>query len=163
MTTTPSIACIGIIGKYVIHPPNAPDSTRNRLTILQDNPLHIALFPPHIGSPNAFIEFSFLLYTSLDVFDQRSRDRNRVDQDLGLLQIVDERLSIWGWETGTGVRFAIIVDIWGNEGGVRAGKGVGKGVGEGEVRGVGFLSHILVSFLRTTKNQAGALLYVRTD
>jgi len=38
-----------------------------------------------------------------------------VDQDLGCLQHVDERLSIYGWETGTGARFAIIVDAWGKE------------------------------------------------
>lgn len=39
-----------------------------------------------------------------------------MDQDLGCLQHVDERLSIYGWETGTGARFAIIVDAWGKEG-----------------------------------------------
>lgn len=33
-----------------------------------------------------------------------------------MLQAIDERLSIWGWQTGTGVRFAIIVDMWGKEG-----------------------------------------------
>ncbi len=39
-----------------------------------------------------------------------------MDQDLGCLQHVDERLSIYGWETGTGARFAIIVDTWGKDG-----------------------------------------------
>ena len=39
-----------------------------------------------------------------------------MDQDLGCLQNVDQRLSIWGWETGTGARFAIVIDIWGKEG-----------------------------------------------
>lgn len=39
-----------------------------------------------------------------------------MDQDLGCLQHVDERLSIYGWETGTGARFAIIVDAWGKDG-----------------------------------------------
>ncbi|MCJ1430637.1 hypothetical protein MMC29_008555, partial [Sticta canariensis] len=91
MTTHPSIACIGIIGKH-------------------DNPLHVSVFPPHTSTPRAHLEFSFLLNASLDIFEQRSRDRNRVDQDLGLLQVVNERLSIWGWETGTGARFAIVVD-----------------------------------------------------
>ncbi|KAK4690354.1 hypothetical protein P7C71_g6417, partial [Lecanoromycetidae sp. Uapishka_2] len=95
--TNPSLACIGIIGKH-------------------DNPLHIALFPPHLSSPSASLEFSFLLNASLDIFDARARDRNRVDQDFGMLQAVDERLSIWGWETGTGTRFAIIVDAWGRNG-----------------------------------------------
>lgn len=94
---TPSIACIGIIGKH-------------------DNPLHIALFRPHTTTPSAHLEFSFLLNASLDIFDARARDRNRVDQDLGMLQAIDERLSIWGWETGTGTRFAVVVDAWGKSG-----------------------------------------------
>ncbi|KAL9000781.1 MAG: hypothetical protein Q9188_005582 [Gyalolechia gomerana] len=92
MAITPSIACIG------------------------DNPLHIALFPPHLSTQGAYLEFSFLLNASLDIFELRTRDRNRVDQDLGMLQAVDERLSIWGWETGTGTKFAIVVDMWGKEG-----------------------------------------------
>ncbi|MCJ1465699.1 hypothetical protein MMC07_004318 [Pseudocyphellaria aurata] len=96
MTTTASIACIGIIGKH-------------------DNPLHISIFPPHTNTPGAYLEFSFLLNASLDIFDLRSRDHSRVDQDLGLLQIIDERLTIWGWETGTGARFAIVVDAWGGD------------------------------------------------
>lgn len=62
------------------------------------------------------MDFSFLLNASLDVFDARCRDKNKVDQDLGLLQAVDERLSIWGWQTGTGARFALIIDAWGKEG-----------------------------------------------
>lgn len=49
--------------------------------------------------------------------------------------MVDERLSIWGWETGTGVRFAIIVDSWGRTGEVAGGK-QSKGLGEGDVKGV---------------------------
>ncbi|KAL8721118.1 MAG: hypothetical protein Q9225_002141 [Loekoesia sp. 1 TL-2023] len=97
MANTPSIACIGIIGKH-------------------DNPLHIALFPPHLSTQRAHLEFSFLLNASLDIFELRTRDHNRVDQDLGMLQAVDERLSIWGWETGTGTKFAVVVDMWGKEG-----------------------------------------------
>lgn len=105
MAITPSIACIGIIGKH-------------------DNPLHIALFPPHLSTQGAYLEFSFLLNASLDIFELRTRDRNRVDQDLGMLQAVDERLSIWGWETGTGTKFAIVVDMWGKEGRPSTGFGV---------------------------------------
>ncbi|KAL2050172.1 hypothetical protein ABVK25_009533 [Lepraria finkii] len=109
--TAPSIACIGIIGKY-------------------DNPLHIALFPPYTTNPSAYLEFSFLLNASLDIFDARSRDRNRVDQDLGLLQAIDDRLSIWGWETGTGTRFAVVVDAWGQNGeGEASRRLVGPGAG----------------------------------
>ena len=98
---------------------------------IQDNPLHISLFPPHANTAGAYLEFSFLLNASLDIFDLRARDKNRVDQDLGLLHAVDERLSVWGWETGTGTRFAIVLDVWGREG-VEG----GRGVGEGELRGV---------------------------
>ncbi|MDI1487332.1 MAG: hypothetical protein OHK93_006601 [Ramalina farinacea] len=51
-----------------------------------------------------------------DIFEARCRDRNRLDQDLGLLQNIDDRLSMWGWQTGTGARLAIIVDAWGRGG-----------------------------------------------
>lgn len=78
--------------------------------------MHIALFPPHLSIPSAQLEFALLLNSSLDIFEARARDKDRVDQDLGCLQHVDERLSIYGWETGTGARFAIIVDTWGKEG-----------------------------------------------
>jgi len=104
----------------------------------QGNPLHIALFPPHLASPSASLEFSFLLNSSLDIFDAHARDHNRVDQDLGMLQAVDERLSIWGWETGTGARFAVVVDAWGRGGEVGTGERNGRrGVlGDGDLRGV---------------------------
>lgn len=68
------------------------------------------------------------------MFALRRRDRNRVDQDLGLLHAVDERLSVWGWETGTGARFAIVLDMWGREGV----EGTGLGVKEGELKSVGY-------------------------
>lgn len=140
MTATPSIACIGIIGKHVSHSVQLvsrrtttdPDTPPH-----QDNPLHISVFPSHNSTPRAHLEYSFLLNASLDIFDLRSRDRNRVDQDLGLLQIIDERLSIWGWETGTGARFAIVIDAWGGDGVEgRGAKGGGKGLADGDVRGV---------------------------
>ena len=103
--------------------------------ILQDNPLHITLFPPYEATKGAHLEFSFILNASLDIFDARTRDRNRVDQDLGMLQAIDEKLSIWGWQTGTGTKFAIIVNVQGKGGGkggmadsaTRASKGVGDG------------------------------------
>lgn len=107
----------------------------------QDNPLHIALFPPYDSNKSAYLEFSFLLNASLDIFEARTRDRNRVDQDLGMLQAIDERLSLWGWQTGTGTKFAIIVDARGKgfEGGSMTGSGVkgSKGMGDGDVKVVG--------------------------
>ena len=132
----PSIACIGVIGKHVVSPPPPNHSlSANRQFRPQDNPLHIALFPPHTKQPGAYLEFSFLLNASLDIFDLRARDKNKVDQDLGLLHAVDERLSVWGWETGTGVKFAIVLDMWGKEG--HQG-GLVLGIKEGELKPVSF-------------------------
>lgn len=92
----------------------------------------MSLFPPHNNAAGAYLEFSFLLNASLDIFDLRARDKNRVDQDLGLLHAMDERLSVWGWETGTGTRFAIVLDMYGRSGG--EGEASGLGVKEGELR-----------------------------
>lgn len=39
---------------------------------------------------------------------------------------------MWGWETGTGTRFAIVLDMWGREGV----EGTGLGVKEGELKPV---------------------------
>ncbi|KZF25606.1 Sedlin [Xylona heveae TC161] len=87
---TPSIACIGIIGKH-------------------NNPLHISLFPPHSKDR---LKFSFLLSSCIDIFEIRALNKT-VDQDLGLLQAVDERLAMYGWLTNTGIKFIIVVDMEG--------------------------------------------------
>ena len=156
----PSIACIGIIGKHVSIPIIVP--TARRLAdadFNQDNPLHISLFPPYEAKKSALLDFSFLLNASLDIFDARCRDRNRVDQDLGMLQVIDERLSIWGRQTGTGARFAIIVDTWGKEGkpvverkGTGEGKGgrsvAGRSVQDADVRSVSRQPSILTDYRR---------------
>ncbi|KAE8144621.1 Sedlin [Aspergillus avenaceus] len=86
----PQIACIGIIGKA-------------------DNPLHISLFPPY---QNATIEFSFLLNSCLDIFDTRQKQTS-VDQDLGLLHAVDERLAAYGWLTTSGLKLLVVIDLIG--------------------------------------------------
>ncbi|KAJ5610061.1 hypothetical protein N7510_006780 [Penicillium lagena] len=88
----PKIACIGVIGKA-------------------DNPLHVSLFPPYSDST---IEFSFLLNSCLDIFEIRKKHTS-VDQDLGLLQAIDERLAAYGWLTTTGVKLLIIVDLFGQD------------------------------------------------
>ncbi|EAS33216.3 uncharacterized protein CIMG_04240 [Coccidioides immitis RS] len=87
---TPSIASIGIIGK-------------------SDNLLHISVFPPH---QSAQVEFSLAFNSSLDVLELRQHDTS-VDQDFGLLHALDERFSVYGWLTNTGVKFLIIVDLEG--------------------------------------------------
>ncbi|KAL4929626.1 uncharacterized protein BDV17DRAFT_59987 [Aspergillus undulatus] len=93
MMPGPKIACIGVIGKA-------------------DNPLHISLFPPYL---NSTIEFSFLLNSSLDVFEIRQKQTS-IDQDFGLLHAVDERLASYGWLTTTGVKLIIIIDLVGEQG-----------------------------------------------
>ncbi|MCJ1361647.1 hypothetical protein MMC16_000747 [Acarospora aff. strigata] len=75
----------------------------------QDNPLHISLFPPHMKSK---LDFTFMLNSCLDIFDIRQHNKT-IDQDLGLLQAIDERLAMYGWLTTTGVKFVIIIDMAG--------------------------------------------------
>lgn len=89
----------------------------------QDNPLHISLFPPYT---DATIEFSFLLNSCLDIFEIR-RKQTSIDQDLGLLHAIDERLAAYGWLTTTGIKLLIIVDLFGQEA-VSAGKPAGPAV-----------------------------------
>jgi hypothetical protein len=103
----PKIACIGVIGKAV----RSPTILVVQSDRLKDNPLHISLFPPYLGSA---IDFSFLLNSSLDIFEIRQKQTS-VDQDLGLLQAVDERLASYGWITTTGLKFLIIVDLIGDQ------------------------------------------------
>ena len=55
---------------------------------------------------------SFILNSSLDIFDIRARAKT-LDQDLGLLHPIDERLAAYGWLTNTGIKFIIIVDMMG--------------------------------------------------
>jgi hypothetical protein len=93
------------------------------LTSIQDNPLHISLFPPYTDST---IEFSFLLNSCLDIFEIR-RKHTSIDQDLGLLQAIDERLAAYGWLTTTGVKLLVIVDLFGQET-AGAGKPIGSAV-----------------------------------
>ena len=60
------------------------------------------------------MEFSFLLNSCLDIIEVR-RKQTSIDQELGLLQAVDERLAAYGWITTTGVKLLIIVDTLGQE------------------------------------------------
>jgi len=54
----------------------------------------------------------FLLNSCLDIFDIRAKTKT-LDQDLGLLQAIDERLAAYGWLTNTGIKFIIVVDMMG--------------------------------------------------
>lgn len=63
------------------------------------------------------LQFSLLLSSTLDVFELRSRHHaaggTGLSGDLGLLHAVDERLAAYGFETNTGVRFVVVVDMRG--------------------------------------------------
>ncbi|KAL8418634.1 hypothetical protein RB594_002018 [Gaeumannomyces avenae] len=103
-TAIPSIACLGVIGR-------------------NNNPLHISLFPSHDPATNTLapvrtpLQFSLLLSSTLDVFELRARNHaaggTGLSGDLGLLHAVDERLAAYGFETNTGVRFVVVVDMRG--------------------------------------------------
>ncbi|OQO02989.1 hypothetical protein B0A48_11273 [Cryoendolithus antarcticus] len=92
----PSIACIGVIGRH-------------------NNPLHISLFPA-IGpnstqEPRDKLAFTFMLNSSLDIFEARMP--SKTSQDFGLLHALDERIALYGWLTNTGVKLVIVVDMEG--------------------------------------------------
>ncbi|KFY17723.1 hypothetical protein V491_04945, partial [Pseudogymnoascus sp. VKM F-3775] len=86
MATTPSVACIGIIGKA-------------------NNPLHISIFPTcPPQTPGGFpeplltpLQTSLLLSSTLDIFEARARanalNGQGLSSDYGLLKNVDERLA----------------------------------------------------------------------
>ncbi len=79
--------------------------------MLQNNPLHISLFPPEERAP---LEYQLLLASSLDIFEARLPHKP-ADSDFGLLQAVDERLAMYGWLTNTGVKIVIVVDMEGRK------------------------------------------------
>lgn len=81
------------------------------------------MFPSHDPTTNTLkpirtpLQFSLLLSSTLDVFDLRSK-HNAVANiglsgDFGLLHAVDERLAAYGFETNTGVKFVVVVDMRG--------------------------------------------------
>ena len=123
----------------------------------QNNPLHISIFPTSPpqspgGLPEPLLtplQTSLLLSSSLDIFEARARanalNGQGLSSDYGLLKNVDERLAMFGWETNTGVRFVVGVDMRGSGGEreeeARRGKGVvgGLGLREGEMKIVSLL------------------------
>ncbi|KAK4126722.1 Sedlin [Parathielavia appendiculata] len=138
-TAIPSIACIGVIGR-------------------NNNPLHTSIFPSYDPSTNSYrpvrtpLQFSLILSSTLDVFELRSRQNAAagvgLTGDFGLLHAVDDRLAAYGFETNTGTRFVVIVDMRGRriDGTVAAGladgrdskriAGAAAGLREGEMRPV---------------------------
>jgi len=94
---------------------------------IQNNPLHITIFPsynPSNGSSNnqhaplrTPLQFSLLLSSTLDVFARRAQHAassgTLLSGDFGMLHAVDERLAAYGFETNTGVKFVAVVDMRG--------------------------------------------------
>ena len=58
------------------------------------------------------MQFSFLVNSCVDIIDLRQKQTS-VEQDLGLLHAVDERIAAYGWLTNTGVKLLILVDMAG--------------------------------------------------
>ncbi|KAI5295128.1 hypothetical protein KEM52_002298 [Ascosphaera acerosa] len=81
----------------------------------QNEPLHIAQFPPH-NSADATVDFQLLLHSSLDLFYERKQHQPVIDQDLGLLHAFDKQFAAYGWLTNTGTKFVIVVDMEGQAG-----------------------------------------------
>jgi hypothetical protein len=132
MTAIPSIACLGIIGKNVtIDSPNPNQSLQSTDEQQQNNPLHITLFPsaPLNAPLRTPLQFSLLLASTLDIFESRSKSNassgGGLSGDFGLLHAIDERLAAYGFETNTGVKFVVVVDM--------RGRIVGEGVGGGKI------------------------------
>jgi len=109
---------------------------------LQNNPLHITIFPsaPARSDEKAAplrtpLQFSLILASSLDIFEARAalaktnssasntiglsggNNSGMLTGDLGLLHAIDERLAVYGFETNTRVRFVAVVDMRGRVGG----------------------------------------------
>ncbi|ROT35660.1 Sedlin [Sodiomyces alkalinus F11] len=115
-TDIPSIACIGIIGR-------------------NNNPLHVSIFPSYNPYTNTLaplrtpLQFSLLLSSTLDVFELRARHAagtgTGLSGDMGLLHAVDERLAAYGFETNTGIKMVVLVDMRGRrvDASVLGGKG----------------------------------------
>ncbi|EMC97550.1 hypothetical protein BAUCODRAFT_67731 [Baudoinia panamericana UAMH 10762] len=96
MSRSPSVACIGVIGR-------------------NNNPLHIALFPATGQGHEQHrdkLEYSFMLNSCLDIFEARMPSKT-VGHDFGLLHALDERIAMYGWLTNTGVKLVIVVDMEG--------------------------------------------------
>ncbi len=83
----------------------------------------MSIFPSHDPVTNLFapirtpLQFSLILSSTLDVFELRAKHNAAsgvgLSGDYGLLHAVDERLAAYGFETNTGTKFVVIVDMRG--------------------------------------------------
>lgn len=108
-STMVSIACLGVIGR-------------------NNNPLHMTVFAPRDGAGPARtpLQFSLLLSSTMDVFEQRAQQQGaRAAGDAWLVHAVDDRLAAYGSETNTGVRLVCVVDMRGRRAAGPRAPGVG--------------------------------------
>lgn len=95
--------------------PSPPSSTKanRKIPPTQNNPLHTTILAP-LRTP---LQYSLLLSSALDAFDMRraaadpSAPPTNLTGEFGLLHAVDDRLAAYGYETNTGVRFVVVVDV----------------------------------------------------
>lgn len=121
------------------------------LSPLQDNPLHISIFPSYDAITNSLLpvrtplQFSLILCGTLDIFAQRpsgtasgavasgaaasgaSLSGASDAAGLLLLHALDDRLAVYGYETNTGVKLVAVVDMRGRRGGSVGGGAQGSG------------------------------------
>jgi hypothetical protein len=84
------------------------------------------------------LQFSLILSSTLDVFELRARQNAAagvgLTGDFGLLHAVDDRLAAYGFETNTGTRFVVIVDMRGRRVEGAAAAAAAAAAGEGGSR-----------------------------
>ena len=137
----------------------------------QNNPLQTSVFPSYDPTTNSFrpartpLQFSLILSSTLDVFELRARQNaaagTGLTGDFGLLHAIDDRLAAYGFETNTGTRFVVIVDMRGRrldpaaaaamaDGRDKRLAGAAAGLREGEMRAV--FKAMQVAYIRLMQN-----------
>lgn len=108
---------------------------------MQNNPLHISLFPatgPGYEAERNRLEYSFMLNSCLDIFEARIPTKT-IGHDFGLLHALDERIAMYGWVTNTGVKLVIVVDMEGRP--ATSGKAAVLGLKDRDLTPVSICSH----------------------
>lgn len=145
---------------------------------MQNNPLHITIFPSYDATTQTYapvrtpLQFSLLLSGTLDVFEARSRHLANptvaagaganmlLSGDFGLLHAIDDRLAAYGFETNTGVKFVAVVDMRGRPSSKTnaAAAGGGGRVSGGGMGGVGLRDNELKPVFRAVQTAYVRLL-----
>jgi hypothetical protein len=150
---------------YLLHRIPMPKLHFQLIQNFQNNPLHITLFPssPNNAPLRTPLQFSLLLSSTLDIFEARSKANltsgGGLSGDYGLLHAIDERLAAYGFETNTGTKFVVVVDMRGRAVGEMAGSGKsmgGLGLKEGEMKAVSSAGSRIGVGLRDRANEVDA-------